>query len=152
MKPPHDRWTEQMMLHPDPDLEARLQELARRQQVPVDLAERVYRASVGLLPGRRVLPLPARLIAVRRVAVWGRLAMAASITLVAVAGLRLLVPGAMGPASSDREIALLEHAAARPSFLDDPRIVEVQQLLVTRDMTIGDLEGDFAHLANDLGM
>ena len=56
MKGPPDRWTGQMMVPPDHELEERLDDSARRQPVPADLASRVYRASVVLLAGRSTHP------------------------------------------------------------------------------------------------
>ena len=88
----------------------------------------------------------------RRVAPWARLALAASIALAAVAGLHVMAPGLGLARSLDLQIAQIEHAAAQPSFLDDPRIVALEQLLVTQEMTFHDLAGDFENLAADLGM
>ncbi len=150
MKGPPVRWTGQMMVPPDHDLEERLEEYARQQSVPADLAARVYQASVNLLPGRRIQPL--RLVTVRRVGAWGRLALAASIALSFAAGLRLLGTGAGAPLSPDAEMALLAFASTGPEVRTDPRITAVERLLVTRNMTYRDLEGDVANLARDLDM
>ncbi len=150
MKGPPDRWTGQMMLPPDQELEDRLDEYARRLSVPADLAARVYLASVNLLPGRLAQPL--RLVTVRRVGAWGRLAMAASIALAFAAGLRLLGTGDRAPLSPDLEMALLEYAGAGLVDTADPHVTAVERLLVTRTMTYRDLEGDVASLAQDLDM
>jgi hypothetical protein len=139
-----------MMVPYDHDLDERLQAYARHQAVPDDLAARVYRASVNLLPDRR--PLPLRLMTVRRVGAWGRLAMAASIALACAAGLRLLSTGNGAPLSPDAERALLAFASAGPAAQIDPQITAVERLLVTRNMTYRDLEGDVASLAQDLDM
>jgi hypothetical protein len=139
-----------MTLFPDHDLEERLRACAQRQAMPDGLAGRVYRASVAFLPEARALPL--KLVTVRRVGAWGRLAMAASIALACAAGLRLLSADGQAPLSPDLEMALLEYAGRGLAGPVDAQLTAVERLLVTRTMTYRDIEGDVASLARDLDM
>ena len=140
------------------EVEARLSDWARRQPVPPGLADRVFDSSVGLLPARPVRRLramqlqpPASLRA--RVSAWGsRLALAASIALAVFIGNRVLpTAGFDSLLTPDAEMVLLESAGGPPGLFD-PRFAEVQDILLTRDMTFGDLAGDLARVAHDLEM
>ena len=140
------------------EVEAKLSAWARRQPAPPGLADRVFDASVGLLPARRVrrprtmqLQRPASLRT--RVSAWGsRLALAASIALAVFIGNRVLpLVGFNGILAPDVEMVLLESAGGLPGLLD-PRFAEVEDILLTRDMTFGDLTGDLARIAHDLEM
>lgn len=140
------------------EVEAKLAVWARRQPVPPRLADRVFDASVGLLPARtvrraRLLQLPPPASLRTRISAWGsRLALAASIALALFIGNRVLPPpGFSALLTPDVEMVLLESAGG-PSRLLDPRFAEVQDILLTRDMTFGDLTGDLARIAHDLEM
>lgn len=145
------------------EIDSMMSRCARRQPVPEGLADRVFDASVELLPARRrrggrVLRLrPARPVSISS---WGRLAMAASIA-IAFFTASLLTPlgGPRKLLSPDVELALLEFAGAADAELpwtlrelDDPQLGQVAHLLVTRDMTFRDLTSDLAALAADLEM
>ena len=136
---------------------------ARRQPVPAGLIERVFDASVGLLPSRRRRREPAlRIQPSIGASLWGRLAMAASI------GLAFFVAGQIMPMrepssllSPDVELGLLVYAESgdvvvdvhrRFRELEEARYGAVERLLVTGDMTFRDLAGDLANLAADLEM
>ncbi len=133
---------------------------ARREPVPAGLVERVFDASVGMLPGRRRREPVLRLQPVITASLWGRLALAASITLAFFVSDRILPmrePGSL--LSPDVELSLHEYARAgdldvhrRFRELEEARFGAVERLLVTRDMTFRDLAGDLANLAADLEM
>ncbi len=159
-----ERWTPGMDHFSDQiptefhEVEARLSDWARRQPVPPGLADRVFDASVGLLPARRVRRVRAMQLqpptSLRtRVSAWGsRLAMAASIALAVFIGHRVLpLSGVSGVLAPDVEMVLLEFAGGMPGLLD-PRFAEVEDILLTREMTFGDLAGDLARIAYDLEM
>lgn len=132
---------------------------ARREPVPAGLVERVFDASVGMLPGRPRQPA-LRLQPVITTSLWGRLAMAASIALAFFVAGRILPmrePGSL--LSPDVELVLLDYAGAgdldvsqRFRELEEARYGAMERLLVTRDMTFRDLAGDLANLAADLEM
>jgi hypothetical protein len=134
---------------------------ARREPVPAGLIERVFDASVGLLPSPRRRREPVlRLQPAITASLWGRLALAASIALAFfVAGRILPVDGSGSLLSPDVELALLEYAGAGDldlqlalRGLEEAGYEAVEHLLVTRDMTFRDLAGDLANLAADLEM
>ncbi len=140
------------------EVEARLAVWARRQPVVPGRADRVFDASVGFLPARTVRR--ARLVQVqpagslpRRLSAWGsRLALAASIALAVFIGNRVLPPAGFSRVlTPDAEMVLLESAGGQPGLLD-PRFAEVRDILLTRDMTFGDLTGDLARIAHELEM
>ena len=141
------------------EVEALLAVWARRQPAAPDrLADRVFDASVGLLPARTVrrprlmqLQPPASLRT--RISAWGsRLALAASIALALFIGNRVLPPaGFSSLLTPDVEMVLLQSAGGAPGLFDQ-RFAEVEDILLTRDMTFGDLTGDLARVANDLEM
>ena len=54
--------------------------------------------------------------------------------------------------STEAELVLLEFAGASYDIFGDSAFVEVEHLLVTRDMTFRDLTSDLAALADDLEM
>jgi hypothetical protein len=132
---------------------------ARREPIPAGLVERVFDASVGMLPGRPRQPA-LRLQPVITTSLWGRLAMAASIALAFFVAGRILPmrePGSL--LSPDVELVLLDYAGAgdldvsqRFRELEEARYGAMERLLVTRDMTFRDLAGDLANLAADLEM
>ena len=133
---------------------------ARREPVPDGLIERVFDASVGMLPARRRRQHPLRLQPVITTSLWGRLAMAASIALAFfVAGRILPMREPSSLLSPDVELVLLEYAGAgdldvsrRFREIEEARYGAMERLLVTRDMTFRDLAGDLANLAADLEM
>ena len=164
MNTPLERWIPGMDHFSDQsptefrEVEAALSAWARRQPVPPGLADRVFDSSVGLLPARRLrrfrpMQHQPQLSLRTRASAWGsRLALAASIALALFIGHRVLPPAGFSPLlTADVEMVLLESAGGYPGLLD-PRFAEVQDILLTRDMTFGDLTGDLARLAYDLGM
>jgi hypothetical protein len=133
---------------------------AGRQPVPAGLVERVFDASVGMLPSRRRREPALRFQPVITTSLWGRLAMAASIALAFfVAGRILPMREPSSLLSPDVELVLLEYAGSgevevsrRFRELEEARYGAVERLLVTRDMTFRDLTGDLANLLADLEM
>lgn len=159
-----ERWTPGMDHFSDQspaefrEVEARLSAWARRQPVVPGLADRVFDASVGLLPVRpvrraRLMQLQPAVSLSRRLSAWGsRLALAASIALAVFIGNRALPPAGFSRVlTPDAEMVLLESAGAQSGLLD-PRFAEVRDILLTRDMTFGDLTGDLARIAHELEM
>ncbi len=154
MNTPLDRLTDAMH-NPDSDSALRaIEELlardAARTRVPPGLARRVYQGSVGGLP---VLPRQPRQrpryevqpLVLGRFAVWGRLAMAASI------GLAFIVAGNVGRVGSRTRLATLS-PDVELVLLDLAGLGDVDHLLITREMTFRDLAGDVAAMAVDLEM
>jgi len=137
------------------EVEARLSAWARHQAVPPGLEDRVFDASVGLLPVRRVrrarVGRPERVIAFPNWArLGGRLALAASIAIAFFAAARVMPP-ARGVLTANVEMVLLEYAGGNAGFLD-PRFAQVEHILMTRDMTFGDLTNELAQVVQDLEM
>jgi len=137
------------------EVEASLWAWARRQAVPPGLADRVFDASVGLLPVRQVRRARvARPEALTGFPAWarlgGRLALAASIALAFFVAVRIMPP-AGGVLTRNLEMVLLEYAGGDAGFLD-PRFAQVEHILMTRDMTFGDLTNELAQVAQDLEM
>ena len=133
---------------------------SRRQPAAPDrLGARFFDASVALLRARtvrrpRLMHLQPPVSLRTRISSWGsRLALAASIALALFIGNRVLLPppGFSALLSPDVELVLLESAGG-PFGLLDPRFAEVQDILLTRDMTFGDLTGELARVAHDLEM
>jgi hypothetical protein len=132
---------------------------ARQQPVPAGLIERVFDASVGMLPSRRREPA-LRLQPVITTSHWGRLAMAASIGLAFFVAARIMpLREPSTRLSPDVELVLLEYADAEGLDVhrrfpgpEEARYGVVERLLVTRDMTFRDLTGDLADLVADLEM
>ncbi len=142
------------------EIDDRLARAARREAVPLGLADRVLRASVEYLPSP---PRPRRLQPVRAAReplwslAWGRLALAASVVLAVGAALWLVegptersnvvlvgdggVRGALPP---EVERLLMEPAAGGDS--------ELASLLDTRDLTFDDLARELAMLVANLEM
>ena len=131
---------------------------ARRLRVPAGLIDRVFQASVGLLPGRVQSP---QIEVVARIGLrhswWSRAALAASIALACTASLRIV---------QTPTLPQLVHTPTLPQLVwgIDTQIQPVyrevvgrtlndmEHLLVTRDMTIDDLDVELAMLAADLEM
>ncbi len=137
------------------EVDADLSAWARRQAVPPGLADRVFDASVGLLPVRRIRPARAnRLDSLIGFPAWaglgGRLALAASIALAFFVAVRVMPP-AGGVLTRNLEMVLLEYAGGDAGFLD-PRFAQVEHILMTRDMTFGDLTNELAQVVQDLEM
>ncbi len=142
------------------EIDDRLAREARRETVPMGLADRVFRASVEYLPSP---PRPRRLRPVRTAReplwslAWGRLALAASVVLAVGAALWLVqgrsgrierveigdvaVRGALPP---EVERLLMEPVGGGDS--------ELASLLDTRDLTFDDLAGELAMLVAKLEM
>lgn len=143
------------------EVEARLADYlsdrARRLPVPPGLVDRVFNASVGLLPARRrprspMLQLPRLASFSAWGGVGGRLALAASIALAFFVAVRVTPrPGESNRLTPHIETVLLEYAGAQEGFID-PRFASVEHILMTRDMTFGDLNSDLARVAADLEM
>jgi hypothetical protein len=138
------------------EVEARLSDWAARQRPPAGLADRVFDASVGLLPARR-RPRRPRLQVPRLTSfslwsgVGGRLALAASIALAFLVAIRVSPrPGQSDRLTPDVETALLEYAGQ--AGFADPRFATVEHILTTRDITFGDLTSDLARVVADLEM
>jgi len=135
------------------EIEAQLVSWVRRQPVPPGLADRVFDASVGLLPARRrprsplfQMPRLASLSAWRGVG--GRLALAASITLAFVVAVRIMPPN---PFTPNVEMVLLEYEGGQRGLVD-PRFAKAEHILMIHDMTFGDLTNDLARVVADLEM
>ena len=167
MNGPLKRWTCRMPLRSDetpvnpladdPGLEVLLRAEASRLERRAGLADRIFEASVGLLPARQQPARSPWMLRPSRLSLgsmWGRLAMAASIGLAFFVGLRTLPhTAAVRPLlSTEAELVLLEFAGASYDIFGDSAFVEVEHLLVTRDMTFRDLTSDLAALADDLEM
>ena len=142
------------------EIDDRLAREARREAVPMGLADRVLRASVEYLPSP---PRPRRLQPVRTAREplwslgWGRLALAASVVLAVGAALWLVEGptarvdmvvvgdgGVRGALLPEVERLLMEPAAGVAS--------ELASLLDTRDLTFDDLAGELAMLVANLEM
>jgi hypothetical protein len=147
---------------------------ARRVVTPATLVDRVFEASVGLLPaplvrvssGRRELPLVMaghRVLRFRTSFALGRLALAASVALAFVLAVRFMqAPAAHRPIVLVHNHGSLEtlgvlRAPADSSNLEqwldgrgDVHITELDYLLVTHDTTFSDLDAEMRMLAGDL--
>ncbi len=154
MNTPLDRLTGAMH---DPDSDSALRAIegllareAARTGVPPGLARRVYQGSVGGLP---VLPRQHRWrprsglqpLVLGRFAVWGRLALAASI------GLAFIVAGNVGRVGSRTRLAALS-PDMELVLLDLAGLGDVDHLWITQEMTFRDLAGDVADMAVNLDM
>lgn len=157
-------WADWPQLRPVDELLARE---GARQRVPEGLAQRIYEASVTHLPvpavTRRGRSFWVEPLVQGRFALWGRLAMAASIGLAFVISLRVMhfQPRAGMPAaaavvlSPDEELVLFDLEAGVDRVLglvSDSPLGEVEDILLTRDMTFRDLTADLALLASDVEM
>lgn len=98
----------------DAELETRLTEMLADQPVPAGLTDRVYAASAPLLPSRLRFPAASEQRWQRsRHVLGGRLAMAASVALVAMVGIWFAkMPGSPGFGSGSPEIALNDRQPA----------------------------------------
>lgn len=152
MNTPIDRLTGAMD-NPDSDpalwaIDALLAREAARTGVPAGLARRVYQGSVGGLPvlsrqPRRSPRSGLQPLVFGRLAVWGRLAMAASI------GLAFIVASNVGRVGSRTHLAALS-PDVELVLLDLAGLGDFDHLLITREMTFRDLAGDVAAMAVDL--
>jgi hypothetical protein len=138
------------------EIDARLASWARRQPVAPALADRVFEASVAMLPARRrprspLLQLPRLASLSSWRGVGGRLALAASITLAFIVALRVMPSGNSNPLTPDVEMVLLEYAGGQRGFVD-PRFAQAEHILMIRDMTFGDLTNDLARVVANLEM
>ncbi len=151
MNTPIDRLTGAMN-SPDSDSALRaIEELlgreAARTGVPPGLARRVYQGSVGGLPVLRRQPRQRPRYEVQplvfgRFAVWGRLAMAASIGLAFIVASNVGSRTRLAALSPDAELVLLDLAG----------LGDVDHLWITQEMTFRDLAGDVAAMAVNLDM
>ena len=122
---------------------------ASRLQVPAGLIDRVFQASVGLLPGSVQSP---QIEVVARIGLrhswWGRAALAASIALACTLSLEVVHTPTLPQLvwSIDTEIQPVYREVVGRTLND------MEHLLVTRDMTIDDLDVELAMLAADLEM
>ena len=122
---------------------------ASRLQVPAGLIDRVFQASVGLLPGRVQTP---QIEVVARIGLrhswWSRAALAASIALTCTLSLRIVHAPTLPQLvwGIDTEIQPVYREVVGRTLND------MEHLLVTRDMTIEDLDVELAMLAADLEM
>jgi hypothetical protein len=133
---------------------------ARQQPAPAGLIERVFDASVGMLPSRRRGEPALRLQPLITTSQWGRLAMAASIALAFFVAARIMVmrePSTL--MSPDVDLTLLEYAEAgdldvhwRFPDIEEAQYGAAERLRVTCDMEFRDLAGDLANLVADLEM
>ena len=154
MNTPIDRLTGAMN-NPDSDpalwaIEALLAREAARTGVPPGLARRVYQGSVGGLPvlsrqPRRSPRHGLEPLVFVRLAFWGRLAMAASI------GLAFVVASNVGRVDSRTRLAAIS-PDVELVLLDLAGLGDVDHLLITREMTFRDLDGDVAAMAVTLDM
>ena len=141
----------------DPDSDSALRAIegllareAARTGVPPGLARRVYQGSVGGLP---VLPKQPRRrprsglqpLVLGRFALWGRLAMAASI------GLAFIVASNVGRVGSRTQLAALS-PDVELVLLDLAGLGHADHLWITHEMTFRDLVGDVAAMTVDLDM
>jgi hypothetical protein len=158
-------WADWPQLRPIDEMLARE---AAGQPLPPGLTQRVYDASVTHLPGSAVARRRSRSFWVEplvqgRFATWGRLAMAASIAVAFMVSLQVMQfqPKAGMPTaaavvlSPDEELVLFDLEAGVDRVLglvSDSPLGEVENILLTRDMTFRDLTADLALLAADVEM
>lgn len=149
----------------DREIDSLLGDLLRDQPAPRGLCDRIYAATVSLLPHPaaagdrpklRYVPAPsspARLrLAVRR-RVISRVAMAASVALACAIGIKVCLPGAMNASIASA------HSVADDSDWSvfgstSNGLSDVSYLLETDRMTLDDVTGEMARLArlSDAGM
>ncbi len=135
-----------------PDLQAvdtMLGRQARSLRVPAGLIDRVFHASVGLLPGRAQSP---QIEVVARIGLrhswWSRAALAASIAIACTVSLRIV------PLPSLQQLVSGIDTEIQPVYRQvvGSTLTDMEHLLVTREMTLDDLDMDLALLAADLDM
>lgn len=151
----------QRLQHPEPgplpaeippqlhSVDTQLQREARRLGMPQGLANRVFDASVVLLPERFRTPHVEVLATLTSpTSKWGQLAMAASLGLVAFISFQASQSPKMPQliAGIDTVIKPYYHEVVGETISD------MDYLLVTRDVTFADLDMEFAILAADLDM
>ncbi len=122
---------------------------ARSLRVPAGLIDRVFQASVGLLPGRAHSP---QIEVVARIGLrqswWSRAALAASIAMACTVSLRIV------PLPSLHNLVAGIDTQIQPVYRQvvGRTLNDMEHLLATREMTIDDLDMDMALLAADLDM
>lgn len=135
-----------------PDLQAvdtMLGRQARSLRVPAGLIDRVFHASVVLLPGRAQSP---QIEVVARIGLrhswWSRAALAASIAMACTVSLRIV------PLPSLHNLVEGIDTQIQPVYRQvvGSTLSDMEHLLVTREMTLDDLDMDMALLAADLDM
>ena len=143
---------ESMARDVSPDLHAvdtLLGRQARSLRVPAGLIDRVFQASVGLLPARSHTPQIEVVATIGyRHSWWSRGALAASIALACTISLRIV------PLPSLHQLVSGIDTQIQPVYRQvvGRTLNDMEHLLVTRDMTIDDLDMDLALLAADLDM
>lgn len=126
-----------------------LRRQARSLRIPSGLIDRVFQASVALLPGRVQTP---QIEVVARIGLqhswWSRAALAASIALACSASLQIVHTPTLPQLvwGIDTEIQPMYREVVGTALND------MEHLLVTREMTIDDLDMELAMLAADLEM
>ena len=135
-----------------PDLQAvdtMLERQARSLRVPAGLVDRVFHASVGLLPARFQTPQIEVVATIGyRHSWWSRAALAASIAMACTVSLRIVHSPNLQQLVSDidTQIQPVYHQVVGRTLND------MEYLLATRAMTIDDLDRDVVLLAADLEM
>lgn len=153
MSPNQDSFDpESMARDVSPDLQAvdtMLGRQARSLRVPAGLIDRVFYASVGLLPGRAHTP---QIDVVARIGSrhswWSRAALAASIGMACTVSLRIV------PLPSLQQLVAGIDSQIQPVYYEvvGTTLNDMDHLLVTREMTIDDLDMELALLTADLDM
>ena len=143
---------ESMARDVSPDLQAvdnMLGRQARSLRVPAGLVDRVYHASVGLLPASNHTPQIEVLATIGyRHSWWSRAALAASIAMACTVSLRIMPMPSLPQlvAGIDTQIQPVYRQVVGSTLND------MEYLLATRDMTIHDLDMDLMLLTADLDM
>ncbi len=140
-----------------PDLQAVDDLLAREARhlhaTPAGLAQRVFEATVDLLPNRREAPLqPLAYIGPRSVR-WGRLAMAASVVLAGMVWAMLFTPKSLADqvAAADGQMQLFHDEAIWDEVVSQG-LAAMDYLMITYEMTFDDLDRELATVADELEM
>ena len=138
-----------------PDLQAVDDLLAREARhlhaTPVGLAQRVFEATVDLLPNRREAPLqPLAVIGPRSVR-WGRLAMAASVVLAGMVWMALFTPASLAEqvAAADEEFQGFHDEAIWDDVVSQG-LGHMNYLLTSYETTPGHLVREVDTLADEL--
>ncbi len=143
---------ESMARDVSPDLQAvdtLLGRHARSLRVPAGLIDRVFHASVGLLPARVHTPQIEVIATIGiRHSWWSRAALAASIAMACTVSLRIV------PLPSLQQLVSGIDTQIQPVYRQvvGRTLNDMEYLLATREMTIDDLDMDLVWLAADLDM